>query len=124
MDASRWYDELLSIAKECSEANWNGEGAKSVTSGVERASDFLRALPNEVEIPELCPFPDGAIDFNWDRSVDKTLSVFVEPDGRIGYAALIDGESSHGWAGNISDGIIPELILSLIAKITSKPKEK
>ena len=40
--------------------------------------------------------PDGQISFEWHRSARRTLSVSIDPEGRLHYSALLGASKVHG----------------------------
>jgi hypothetical protein len=102
---------LRTIAAECAEPDWDGDGAKPISlETIRNAEAFLRALPDWVPFPELSPEPDGAFSLDWIRSRNRMLSVSLGARARLAIAWL-DG-SNRGHAMETFDGsTIPDLIL-------------
>lgn len=106
--------ELNEVIRDISVPNWDGYGALPVNEKtIERAKDFLRALPSDIPAPSVDPEPDGLIAFEWYRSAHRTLSVSVSPTGELYYSALIGPEKAYGteiFYHKLSSSRIPDLI--------------
>lgn len=105
---------LTTMAAECVQADWDGNGAQAVSpEAVRLAQVFVLALPDGVPMPEFAPEPDGSISLDWIRSRHRMFSVSVGSQPRLAVAWL-DG-SNRGHASESFDGAkIPELILHKI----------
>ena len=83
------FQKLEEVYKECSMLGWEGENAVPISREVILYTQiFLRSLPFGIEAPEIGAEPDGAITLEWYRSIRKVLSVSINPDGWVYYAAL------------------------------------
>lgn len=110
------FEELLSIAEECSKNGWAGEGAEPVTDDTYRlAYRVLEALPLGTPAPSIGAEPDGHLTLDWARSPRRTLSVSVSPEGDLHYAALLGAEKSYGTRS--FSGAVPKVILDLINEV-------
>lgn len=90
-------EALYTVAEECRSPNWDGYGAKPVSEAAFRlAYRFLEALPLGCSTPTVGAEPDGQITFEWHRSARRTLSVSIDPEGRVHYAALLGARKEHG----------------------------
>lgn len=91
----------------------NGEAIGGLPPKVtlERLTELFRLLPSDM--PEVDPYVSnvGSVSFDWDCDPANTLSLFVQQDGRLGYAAFLSGERSYGtvelecWA--FRDNVLP-----------------
>ena len=88
---------LLDIFRECSEVNWDGYGAKPITSETYfealRFIDLLEGL----DPPDIVPEPTGKIGLEW-RKGDRSIYV-IALGGKnvISYAGLFGpGNETHG----------------------------
>jgi hypothetical protein len=55
--------QIVSLAKECAETGWDGDEAAPIDQAtVHIAVKFIRALPNDMPLPELTPEPVGVGD--------------------------------------------------------------
>lgn len=109
--------EVWAVASECAEPDWNGEGAKAVDEAVaEVAADFIRALPNDVPLPEVAPDPDGSISLDWIRSRNRMFSLSVGASSRLAYAWLDGTDRGHAVA-RFDREKIPALVLDGINEV-------
>jgi hypothetical protein len=109
--------QIWSLAAECSETGWDGEGAKPIDEvAATLASDFVRALPDRSPLPEVSPEPDGALSFDWIESRHRLFSLSIGTSNRLAYAWIDGAERGHGVA--VFDGEnIPLRILQGVAEI-------
>ena len=90
---------LMLMAHECAESDWNGEGAHAIEPAVvRRASEFIRALPQGVPLPEIAPAPDGSIILDWALSKRRVFSLSIGETDRLAYAWLDGTDKGHGVA--------------------------
>ena len=83
--------KLNRLSVECSEDDWDGYGAESVkATALLRAEAFVRALPDNIPLPEVSVEPDGAVAFDWMPLPSKTFTLSVSGSNRLAYA-WIDG---------------------------------
>ena len=93
------------------------EEGEFLPRAAELASDFVRALPEDVPPPEYATEPDGSIALDWIQSRNHVFSLSIGEESRLPYAWLDGAESGHGVAG--FDGeTIPPSILEGIRRIT------
>src|SRR5580658_2675571 len=77
-------DELATVWEECRQPNWDGFDAIAVTQDVLRNTYvFLESLPLGCPAPSIGAEPDGSLTLDWHRSLRRTLSVSVSPDGDL-----------------------------------------
>ena len=110
------FRQLDEIFSECSLEGWGGDKAKPISGEVlQDARKFLDSFPLGIEAPEVGAEPDGAITLEWYRSPNKVISISINPDGWMYYAALIGTSKRHGADSSlmgISDNLV-ELILQV-----------
>lgn len=112
----RAKSDLDEKAWDCRDNNWDGYGALPVTKDCRRmALKFLEAMPWGWRSPEIGVEPDGQITLDWHRTCRRTLSVSVDPDGYLHYAAMLGLNKVNGR--EVFYGEIPERILNLIAQV-------
>jgi hypothetical protein len=112
------FDELCSIAEECSSANWDGYEAEPVAQETYQwAYRFLEALPLGSPAPTIGAEPDGHITIEWYRAPQRTLSVSISPEGDLYYAALIGVSKAYGTEPFFGD--VPAVILDLLGRVTA-----
>lgn len=93
-DAISQLDELMI---ECAQTGWDGDDALPLDhKAAAIAEQFIRALPNDLQMPEFAPEPDGCISLDWIQSRQRLLSLSVSPTGRLAYAWLNGTDKGHG----------------------------
>lgn len=91
------YDELLEVWEKCRRADWDGFGAKAVEPETFRiAYQILKSLPLGFPRPSLGAEPDGHITLEWYKSPSRTVSVSVDPENSLHFAALFGRNKSYG----------------------------
>lgn len=109
--------ELYETFEECSEADWDGYDALSVTYDSYRlAEQFLMALPLGMRLPSVGAEPDGQLTLEWSRGVRRSLSISFDPSGDLHYAALIGPGGRSGTEPFV--GVVPPVILDLIRQVS------
>jgi hypothetical protein len=111
---------LRELAAECSSHDWDGYGALPANPlAVAFAERFIRALPEEVALPEFAIEPEGSISLDWIESQHRLFSVSVGPRLRLAFAWLDGSDRGHGVA-RFDMVRIPGRILDGIRSITSQ----
>jgi len=106
--------QLAAMAAECSEPGWDGDTAVPIDPvAVMSAEGFVRALPDDVPLPEFGPEPDGAISLDWIHSRNHLLSLSIGRSSRLAYAWLNGSDKGHGVA-RFDGQNVPPLILQII----------
>jgi len=91
------FRQLHEIFCDCSFDGWDGGKAKPISEEVLHcAIEFLNSFPLGMKPPEVGAEPDGAITLEWYRSPNKVISISINPDGWMYYAALIGTSKRHG----------------------------
>ena len=112
-DCKKILQELFSIAEECKEPNWDGQGAAAVSPETySLAYRFIEALPAGIPNFSLGAEPDGHLTLEWYRSPRRILSVSVSPEGDLHYAALSGARKKYGTEPFLSEA--PKEIVDLI----------
>lgn len=76
---------------------WDGYGAPPLPyETLQHAMEFAGALPWNAAIPELAAEPDGCISFDWYQDEYNQLSISIDAEGVVSYAARIGGDSRFG----------------------------
>lgn len=87
-------DELWS---ETHYPDWDGHNALPVTMDTYLlARQVIQSLPARIPTPALGAEPDGQITLEWYRSPMHLLSVSIDPNGSLHYAALMGGRTEFG----------------------------
>jgi len=111
------FQQLFEVFKECSSEGWDGEQAKPISVEVlQDAIKFLYSFPLGIDAPEVGAEPDGAITLEWYRSPNRLISMSINPDGWVYWAALIGTSRRHG-ADYAMMGISDDL-LRIILQVT------
>jgi hypothetical protein len=110
---------LRALANECTEDSRNDkEGYVLDPVAVQNAEAFLRALPDDVPMPEFTNEPDGAVSLDWIASRRQIFSLSINDSNRLAFAWLNGTEKGHGVVR--FDGLyIPSRVLSEIRLIKS-----
>ena len=89
--------ELETVYEECRIANWDGYNALPVLPETyAQAHRFLESLQSDTPPTSVGAEPDGHITLEWHHSRRRTLSVSIDPDGNLYYAALIGRKRRYG----------------------------
>lgn len=89
--------ELRSVVEECEEPDWDGYGAAAIDGASARvAEQIIRALPNDVAMPEVTPQPNGHIALDWIAARHRMLSVSASPNARLAFAWLDGSDRGYG----------------------------
>ena len=117
------FQQLEDAFHECSIPGWDGGNASPISPEVLRyAWIFLDSLPLGISSPGISAEPDGMITFEWYCNPRRVLSVSIDSDGRLYYAALIGTSKRHG-ADYIQTDIstdISEDLINLINQIVQE----
>jgi hypothetical protein len=109
--------QIVSLAKECAEAGWDGDEAAPIDSAaVYTAVEFIRAMPDDLPLPEFAPEPDGSISLDWIQSRNRLFSLSVGSTNRLAYAWLDGSDKGHGVA-RFDGEQIPSRIIEGILEI-------
>lgn len=113
----RLLSELHQLADECTVDDWDGYGAEAVNAAaLARAEAFVRALPDELPLPEISIGPDGAIAFDWMPHPTKTFTLSVGGSNRLAYA-WIDGTDRGHAVVRFDDAEIPPRVLTELERL-------
>ena len=112
--------QIWVLTHECSKANWDGDGARPLDPRAAiSAEDFIRALPENVVLPEFAPEPDGTISLDWIQSRNQLFSLSIGGGNRLAYAWLDGADRGHAVAR--FDGVqVPARILEGIKGIMNR----
>jgi hypothetical protein len=111
------FAKLMAIATNCVQADWDGDGAQPINEmAVQNAEAFIRAIPDDMPMPEFAPEPDGYISLDWMDGQHSLFSLSVGADNRLAYAWLAGTNKGHAVAR--FDGItIPPMIKSGVESV-------
>lgn len=106
--------QLLALAYECERPGWDGDESCGIARmAVVEAQDFLRAMPNDLPLPEFAPEPDGSVSLDWIQSQHRLFSLSIGGNGRLAYAWLDGSDRGHGVARFDRSGIPPRLLAGI-----------
>jgi len=110
---------LRTLGNECAESGWDGADAYAIHSvALRNAENFVRALPEDIPMPEFAPEPDGSISLDWIPSRHRLFSMSVSTGNRLAFAWIDGADRGHGVAR--FDGlIVPARVLTGIRSILS-----
>ncbi|MCH8473642.1 MAG: hypothetical protein LAT55_00255 [Opitutales bacterium] len=109
-------NQLHQLAHECANDNWDGYGAEAVNAATLACAEaFVRALPEEIPLPEISAEPDGAITFDWMPLPTKSFTLSVSGSNRLAYA-WIDGTDRGHAAVKFAEAKIPSCVLTEIKR--------
>jgi hypothetical protein len=110
---------LESLNTSHAKPGWDGEEAFAVSpTAINLATDFLRALPDGVDMPEVGVEPDGAVTLDWLPSRYRMLSIsFTGNSDRLAYAWL-DGSDRGSGVVRFDRQVIPRQLMEAIDATT------
>ena len=108
---------LFEISRECSEINWDGYGAKPITSETYfEALGFIDLLPEDLEPPDIVPEPTGKIGLEWRKGTKTIYVIALGGKNLISYAGIFGpGNETHGTE-NFAE-FIPETIIEHLNRL-------
>jgi hypothetical protein len=110
------FSQFISVARQRSVQDWDGYGATPLNeAAIAAACQFACLIPLGFGVPSIGAEPDGHMTFEWYSSPFKTLSVSVDPQANLHYAALIDSEQKYATVPFV--GVFPPEILQLIYRV-------
>jgi hypothetical protein len=114
------WSQIWALVHESREIGGESEQPEPISRrAAELAIDFVRALPDDVPIPEFAWEPDGSISLDWMQSRHRVFSVSVGDTHRLAYAWLDGADRGHAVA-SFDRETIPPLILDGIRIITER----
>lgn len=113
------FEKLHTIRSEAKFDDWDGYNSKPINEdAAETAWKFLDALPFTVDPPDVSPNPNGNITFEWYRSPRKLLSIDINSEGILYFAAVIGNDEIWGKTQFRVD--FPAQIMDLIGRIIAR----
>lgn len=111
------YKDLYKIYRECSELDWDSEGAETINEQTFIESlTLLDMLPFDLPLPEIIPEPSGNIAFEWYKGKKNVYIISVGGKRLIEYAGLF-GLNSKTYGVEYFSDEFPELIISHILRL-------
>ncbi len=112
-------DQLIDIFEHCSNAGWEGENSVPVdTRTLMVARKLVEALPREYRTPTISGEPDGHVCLEWYVTTRRILTVSVNPNGTLHWAALIGDEDPRGSCHFYDEA--PSTLLYWIGRVCNK----
>ncbi len=109
--------ELIEIQEECSDDNWDDEGAVAISiSAMFEAMQFIRLLPVHLKLPDIAPSANGAINFEW-RKDDFICNVELSGINEIVYSAYFS-KVNRDYGMKPYFGKIPNKVIELIESMS------
>jgi hypothetical protein len=94
---------LLNIRDECTQPNWDGDGAipvgeRTINLAGKVTECLFSMLPKGTPAPDLIPEFDGDISISWSVDTNRIFSISVGAHGKINFAGQFGVEGAqHGW---------------------------
>lgn len=85
---------------------------------IQLAGEFLRALPDDLSMPNIGVDPDGAISITWVASGGRMFSVSVSDVDRLAFAWL-DGSDKGYSVARFRPPLLPNILLSTLRAVIS-----
>ncbi len=96
--------QIQDVGQRAGEENWDDDNAAAVSSlAVQQALRLADLLPADVDDPEVAPTPHGEIDFDWMNTDREMLTVSVDANGAVAWAAEINGLSCRGTFATVNE---------------------
>ena len=113
---------LWGLARSHAEAGWDGGEAWPVDRrAIGLAASFIRALPDDCNMPSAGVDPDGAVTLDWMVSRQRMLSIsFAGDSDRLAYA-WIDGTDRGNAVAKFDWNTVPHLLMQVILAMTVAP---
>lgn len=112
--------QIIALANECAEAGWDGDEAAPINwAAAYTTVEFIRAMPDDLPLPEFAREPDGSISLDWIQSRNRLFSLSVGATNRLAYAWLDGSDKGHGVA-RFDGKRIPSRIIEGIIKIRNR----
>lgn len=108
-------ERLLGAIRTLIAAFRESETPKAVVSAetVENALRFQTLLPADMPPAEAYISQFGSICFDWDENKENILSVMIQKDRRIGFAAYFSGDRVHGTMAFVNGAIPDQMALAV-----------
>ncbi len=103
--------EIRELVSEHAGPGWDGDGAEPISPlAAQLAVDLIRALPNDIPMPEFAPEPDGSISLDWIQSRSSMVSISAGETDRLAYAWLDGTDRGHAVARFDGERVPPRIL--------------
>lgn len=110
------FSQVNEVYKECSAKGWDGYDAQPILrSTIQNAIIFLETLPLGIEPPTIGADTDGSITLEWYRASERVISISIDSEGWMYFAAIIGTKKRHGVDYALSG--VSDDILKIISQI-------
>lgn len=114
-----FISKLLALANDCANDGWDGDGALGLNlDAVFYVQAFIRALPDDMPLPEVAPEPDGSVSLDWIRSKHRLFSLSIGASNKFAYAWMNGANRSHGvfsFDGHSISPVLRESIMGVMS---------
>lgn len=102
---------LATLAEECSDPDWDGAGAEAIgLLALSQAKAFIRALPDDLPLPEFSVDPDGSVSMDWIDSKTRLFTLSIGENARLSYAWIDGVDRGHAVARFDGEEIPPRIL--------------
>jgi hypothetical protein len=113
------FKKLKHVYEDHKCAGWDGYRAEPISSQTYQVAEkFLKSLPTDIPPPSIGAEADGHLTFEWYRTPDLVLSVSIDPQHQLHYAALLGGGRQKNGTEQFKNSA-PDDILSIIRGLYS-----
>ena len=113
---------LWGLRRSHAEAGWDGAEALPVDRhAIGLATSFIRALPDDCDLPSVGVDPDGAVTLDWLVARHRMLSISVAGDSKRLAYAWIDGTDRGNAVTRFDRDTVPNLLMQAIWATTVAP---
>jgi len=110
------FNQLSELFLECSEPGWEGEDSEAIDrETLMIAKQFAESLPTAYRTPTITGEPDGHINLEWYVHPRRILTVSINPNRTLHWAALIGAEDPRGSCPFY--GEMPRTLLDWIGRV-------
>lgn len=82
------------------------------------AEQFLLALPEDLQMPEVGVDPDGAVSLTWFASRTRMFSASIDESERVAFAWLDGSDKGHAVA-RFRPPVLPEVLIAMLRSTTT-----
>jgi hypothetical protein len=109
---------LEPVRERTAKDNWDGDGSPPGKAVIKRTERLLDAILDRLPAPDIMADNDGSLALDWAAGRGWTISISVQASGKIGYAALRDGQRDFGVFSSPNDP--PVGLIDLVEGVINK----